>query len=44
MHEPAVERKKLSFNRKKPLTEPDSGRAAICLDQLGVETTGKRGQ
>jgi len=39
-----VERKKLPFNRKKPLAEPDSGRAAICLDQLGAERTGKRGQ
>jgi len=29
--------------RKTP-SEPEPGRAAICLDQLGVEWTGKRGQ
>ena len=38
-----VERKKLPFNRKKPLAEPDSGRVAIRLDQLGFEKTEKRG-
>jgi len=32
-------RKKLPFNRKKPPSEPEPGRAAICLDQLGVEGT-----
>ena len=31
-----------SFLAKKPPSEP--GRAAICLDQLGAERTGKRGQ
>jgi len=38
--------KKLPFNRKKTPSEPEPepGRAAICLDQLGVERTGKRGQ
>ena len=36
--------KKLPFNRKKPPSEPEPGRAAICLDQLGAERTGKRGQ
>jgi len=36
--------KKLPFNRKKPLEEPESGRVTICLDELGVERTGKRGQ
>jgi len=41
MHEATVERKK---NRKKVLTEPDLGRVAIFLDQLGFERTGKRGQ
>jgi len=34
-----VERKKSPFNKKKHLAE--SGRAAICLDQLGVEKMGK---
>jgi len=34
--------KNLPFNRKKPPSEP--GRAAVCLDQLGAERTGKRGQ
>ena len=32
-------KEKLPFNRKKPPAEPGSGRAAICLDQLGVERT-----
>jgi len=36
-------RKNKPFNRKKPLAEPDSGRA-VCLNQLGVERTGKKGQ
>ena len=36
--------KNLPFNRKKPPSEPEPGRAAICLDQLGAERTGKRGQ
>jgi len=44
MYEAMMERKKLPFNRKKPLAESDSGRAATCLDRLGVERTGKRGQ
>jgi len=34
MHEVAVERKKLPFNRKKPLADPVSGRAAIYLHLL----------
>ena len=38
------EEKKLPFNRRKPPSEPEPGRAAICLDQLGAERTGKRGQ
>jgi len=42
MHKATVERKKHPFNRKKPLAEPDTGSMAICLDQLGVERTGKR--
>jgi len=33
-------KKKLPFNRKKPLSEPDSGGGAVCLDQLGFERTG----
>jgi len=37
-------KKKLPFNRKKPPLEPEPGRVAICLDQLGAERTGKRGQ
>jgi len=41
VHE-ATGEKKLPFNRKKPSLE--TGRAAICLEQLGVERTGKRGQ
>ena len=28
-------------NRKKPLAEPDSGRVAIRLDQLGLDKTKK---
>jgi len=36
--------KNLHFNRKKPPSEPEPGRVAICLDQLGAERTGKRGQ
>jgi len=43
MHEATVERNK-SFYRKKPLAEPDSGRVAIRLDQLGFERTENRGQ
>jgi len=43
VHEATVKRKN-SFNRKKPPSEPEPGRAAICLDQLGVERTEKRGQ
>jgi len=35
---------KLPFNRKKPLAELESGRVAICLDQLWVERTEKRGK
>jgi len=42
-HEETV-KKKLPFNRKKPLAEPDSRRGAICLNQLGFERTGKRKQ
>jgi len=38
-----VERIKLPFNRKKPLTEPDSGRVAIRLNQLGFERTETEG-
>jgi len=34
-------KEKLSFNRKRPPAEPDSGRAAICLDRLGHEKTGQ---
>ena len=34
----------LPFNMKKPLAEPDSGRVAIRLDQLGFEKTEKRGK
>ena len=37
-------KERLPFNRKKPLAEPDSGRVAICLDQLGFERTEKRGE
>jgi len=37
-------KKKLPLNREKPLAEPDSGRVAIHLDQLGFERTEKRGQ
>jgi len=40
VHEVTVERK----NRKKPPSEPEPGRRASCLDQLGAERTGKRGQ
>jgi len=36
-------RKRLPFNRKKPLAEPDSGRVAIQLNQLGFDRTEKRG-
>jgi len=36
-------KKKLYFNRKKPLAEPDSGRAAIRLDQLGFLIGQERG-
>jgi len=32
------------LTEKKPPSEPEPGRAAICLDQLGAERTGKRGQ
>jgi len=39
-----VRMKTLPFNRKKPQAEPDSGRMATCLDQLGFKMTGKRGQ
>jgi len=42
VHEATVERK--TFNKKKPPYELEPGRAAICLDWLGVERTGKRGQ
>ena len=41
--EATVERNDSPFNRKKPLAEPDSGRVAIRLDQLGFEKTEKRG-
>jgi len=37
-------KKKLPFNRKKHLAEPDSVRVAIHLNHLGFERTGKRGQ
>jgi len=41
----AVERKNLNpLNRKKPLAESDSRRAAICLDRLGFERTKKEGK
>jgi len=39
----ATGEEQLLFNRKKPLAEPDSGRVAIHLDQLGCEKTEKRG-
>jgi len=34
------------FNWKRPSSEPEpeQGRAAICLDRLEAERTGKRGQ
>ena len=41
----SVGRKKSLINWKKPLSEPDSMRAAICLNRLGwAEKIGRRGE
>jgi len=36
-----LERNNSLLTGRKPPAEPDSGRAAICRDQLGVERTAK---
>jgi len=43
-YEVMVERKTLPFSRKKPPSEPEAGTVAICLNERGVEGTGKRGR